>query len=128
MVAGLWNDKDPKLVGARIRFGMRIVLISITVIFCGFGAARSAGTDIPDEVVYLWLAPSAAAFAAQVICRSPARRVPELGWIVFLAALLSTIFSLPGMFIEPDPVVGLTAVLGVSTLALSYAWRDRKEG
>lgn len=70
-----------------------------------------------------------AAFAAQMICRSPARRVPELGWIVFLATLLSTIFALPGALLEPDPVVGLTAALGVTTMVLSYAWRDgKKEG
>lgn len=121
MVISMWRGGDATLIGARVLLLLRVVLIGTMVIFGAFGVA-SVTADV-EPPVRLWLLPAAAGLAAQVICRAPARRGPEFGRTVFLAAAVSTILCGPAAFTRSDPVLGFAFALGILTLILMFLWR-----
>ena len=114
------------VVGRRTLLALRVVFIAAVALFFGLGAVNAAaGRTVMTPPMAVWTVTAAAALAALLVCRRPARRVPDLTYSIAVAAACSAFTGVLGL-VGGLGVLAVPAVAcGLLTIALLYAERRR---
>jgi hypothetical protein len=114
------------VVGRRTLLALRVVFVGAVALFFGLGAVNAAaGRTVLTPPMGVWTVTAAAALAALLVCRRPARRVPDLTYSIAVAAACSAFVGALGLVAGFSVVVAPAVACGLLTIALLYAERGR---